>query len=152
MELGNLVDAILQEGRSRGDWRRLVGIVLTLLFVFFSSVKRSRSRTLVREDRAAQKASRAYAPIEARGFPVWAWWGFLLATAFLYVTLLPYFPSVMERVVMAGVALASLALLRVLAGRADSGRSASADLLQEERQSVNKEEEEPWTPTTRGST
>ncbi len=131
MELGNLVDAILQEGRSRGDWRRLVGIVLTLLFVFLSSVKRSRSKTLAREDRAAQKTQRAYEPIEARGFPLWAWWGFLLATAFLYVTLLPHFPSVMERVVMAGVALASLVLLRVLAGGADSGHSPAADLSRE---------------------
>ena len=152
MELGNLVDAILQEGRSRGDWRRLVGIVLTLLFVFFSSVKRSRSKTLAREDRAAQKAQRAYAPIEASGFPLWAWWGFLLATAFLYVTLLPHFPSVMERVVMAGVALALLGLLRVLGGRADNGHSPAADLLQQEKQSVTREEGEPWTPTTRGST
>ncbi len=142
MELGNLVDAILQEGRSRGDWRRLVGIVLTLLFVFFSSVKRSRSKTLAREDRAAQKAQRAYAPIEARGFPLWAWWGFLLATAFLYVTLLPHFPSVMERVVMAGVALASLVLLRVLGGRADDGYSPAADLSLQEKQSVTKDKEE----------
>ncbi len=151
MELGNLLDAVLQEGRSRGDWQRLVGIVLTLLFVFFSSMKRSRSRTLAREDLAAQKAQRAYAPIEPRGFPVWAWWGFLLATAFLYVTLLPYFSSVLERVVMAGVALASLALLRALAGRADGGHSPAADLSREQKQSVNKEEE-PWTPTMRGST
>lgn len=151
MELGNLLDAVLQEGRSRGDWRRLVGIVLTLLFVFFSSVKRSRSRTLAREDRAAQVAQRAYAPIEARGFPVWAWWGFLLAMAFLYVTLWPHFPSVMERVVMAGVALALLVLLRVLGGRGDSGHSPAADLSREQKQSVTKEEE-PWTPTTRGST
>ncbi len=141
MEFGNLVDAILQEGRSRGDWQRLVGIVLTLLFVFFSSVKRSRSKTLAREDRAAQKAQRAYPPIEARGFPVWAWWGFLLATAFLYVTLLPHFPSLMERVVMAGVALISLALLRVLGGRADSGHSPAEDLSREEKQSVTKKEE-----------
>ena len=141
MELGNLVDAILQEGRSRGDWRRLVGIVLTLLFVFFSSVKRSRSKTLAREDLAAQKAQRAYAPIEARGFPVWAWWGFLLAAAFLYVTLLPHFPSLMERIVMAGVALISLALLRVLGGRADSAHSPAEDLSREEKQSVTKKEE-----------
>ena len=152
MELGNLVDVVRQEGRSRGDWRRLAGIVLTLLIVFLSSVKRSRSKTLVREDRAAQKAQRAYAPIEARGFPVWAWWGFLLATAFLYVALLPHFPSVMERVVMAGVALALLALLRVLGGRADSGHSPAADLSQEEKQSVTKEGKKPWTSTTRGST
>ncbi len=151
MELGNLLDAVLQEGRSRGDWRRLVGIVLTLLFVFFSSVKRSRSRTLAREDRAAQKAQRAYAAIEASGFPIWAWWGLLLATAFLYVTLLPHFPSVMERVVMAGVALALLVLLRALGGRADSGHSPAVDPSRQEKQSVTKEEE-PWTPTTRGST
>ena len=80
------------------------------------------------------------------------WWGFLLATAFIYIALWPHFPSVMERVVMAGAALALLGLLRVLGGRADSGYSPAADLSREEKQSVTKEEEEPWTPTTRGST
>lgn len=150
MELGNLVEAILQEGRSRRNWRRLVGIVLTLLFVLLSSLRRGRSRTIGREGRARRKAQVAYAPIEARGFPVWVWWGLLLGTVLLYITLLPLFPSVMERVVLAGAVVVWLVLLRVLGGRADSGHSSAAG-LSEEKQGATKEEE-TWTRTTRGST
>jgi hypothetical protein len=119
-----------------------VGIVLTLAFVLLSSVRRSRSKTLAKEDRAQQKAQRAYDPIEPRGFPVWVWWGFLLATAFIYIALWPHFPSVMERVVMAGVALVWLVLLRVLGGRTDSGHSPAADLSLQGKQSVVKKEKD----------
>lgn len=152
MEPGNLFELILQEGRSRTNWQRVVGIGLTILFVALSSLRRSRSKTAAREGTAKDKAQRAYAPIEARGFPVWVWWGFLLATALIYVALWPHFPSLMERVLIAGAALIGLALLRVLGGRADTGRSPAEDLTVQGKESTATAGESKWTRTTHGST
>ena len=131
MDLGDFIDGVLQQSRSRSDWRRLIGIVVTVLFILFSSIRRSRSATIGKEQLARGKVRLAYAPIEARGFPLWTWWGFLIATALFYLALLPHLTTLAARVLVAAAAVAGLVLLRVLGGRADV-RDGSGNLPEEE--------------------
>jgi hypothetical protein len=153
MELIHLLEEVTQQTRSRGDWGRVAGIALTVLFVLFSALRRGRSRTIANEAKASGKMRRAYQPIEARGFPVWIWWAFLAATAVMVALLLPQMSTLMEKATVVGVAVVALALLRVLGGRADSGWSPAADLADEGQANASMEDEETtWTHTTHGST
>jgi hypothetical protein len=124
-----------QASRDNGNWKRLIAALVTVLFVILTSLGRSRSKTTKQETQARSRHRQAYAPVEPKGFPVAIWWGFLIVTAAVYVALLPYVTSLSGRLLMAGAAIAWLVLLRVLGGRAGSGRAPLPDAAPPEQRS-----------------
>ena len=58
--MDGLLEEIILQTRDRGAWRRLAGIVLTVLFVLFSILQRNRSATVTKEAKARAKELTAF--------------------------------------------------------------------------------------------